>query len=92
MNSKNRRTRLFSGVLTAVALAASGLALGAPSAQGAAKWIGAAVDAAGQPATAWSYSFDPGGSGPFVVTRRAVDTSGNAETVVSGSGVRFTIS
>jgi tripartite motif-containing protein 71 len=59
--------------------------------QGPAKWIRVTVDAAGQPSTTWRYSFDPGGAGPYVVTRRAVDTSGNAETVVSGSGVRFTL-
>ncbi len=56
-------------------------------------WIRASLDSPDQPSTTWSYAFSPvGGSGAYVVTRRAVDTSGNAETVVAGSGVRFTIS
>jgi DNA-binding beta-propeller fold protein YncE len=56
-------------------------------------WIRASLASPDASSTAWSYSFAPtGGSGAYVVTRRAVDTSGNAETVVSGSGVRFTIS
>jgi hypothetical protein len=55
-------------------------------------WIRAAVGSPDAPSTSWSYSFAPtGGSGAYVVTRRGVDTSGNTETVVAGSGIRFNL-
>jgi tripartite motif-containing protein 71 len=56
-------------------------------------WIRASLGSPDASSTTWSYPFAPtGGSGAYVVTRRGVDTSGNIEASLAGSGVRFTIS